>query len=897
MLLLCRAIALGQQVDTDGDGLSDFQEIHKYLTNPDKADSDDDGTPDGEWDERREYAYTVCSILRFMRPFDEDALNDNFQDARILKEEAYYTELEVIYYPFSTAENTISANADWQQDYAAMTEYLQPGITTNWDIGMKQNLLAELQADGIVVDNLTDKQVVEQVSSWVLNNYTAFADIFTTYYVYYPNSEPTIYPGLEAAFERDKGPYGWTVEEQFEHELLGKGMYCNKTRGTCTSTAVALTTALRAIGIPARMIIVIPIVDASNPNQARLVEQGITNGHVRRVILDWLNGAGTGFTAHTFNEVYVGNRWHRLNYSKLGQPILDEHCFGLHTRLYTFNDLSAADLAPTWGWRYGKSITNDVFGYYNPYTTMTLSDSNTGTIGPIIYVDDDAPGDPGPGNSVISDPCEDGSSLHPFDSIQEAIDAGDYLDTVIVRQGIYTGIGNRDIDFRGLAIAVRSTDPNNPDVVAATVIDCQGSELEPHRGFYFHSGEGSGSILNGLTITNGCVSGTWPNDSGGGIICYYNTSPIIKNCIVTSNTAEHHGGGIYSYISSPTLINCMFNANSAGWNGGGMHNGPSSPNLINCIFAENTSGSYGGGISTSSDSSLILTNCTFSGNSGSNGGAIGVRNSNTQITNCVLWGDIPNEIYVAAGDIPNITYSNIQGGFSGTGNIYADPCFADANNGDYHLKSEAGRWDANSQTWIKDDVNSPCIDAGDPNSDWRRELWPHGKRINMGAYGGTPEASMSLSDAGNIADLNFDGLLCYRDMKLLIDKWLCETALQAEDLSRDGFVNFTDFAIFALDFELPARNPNPADGATGVNITADLSWMAGSYATSHDVYFGTSDPPPFIGNQSSTTFDPGTMDYSTTYFWRIDEINQWGTTAGPVWSFTTIMTPPPPPLP
>jgi hypothetical protein len=215
--------------------------------------------------------------------------------------------------------------------------------------------------------------------------------------------------------------------------------------------------------------------------------------------------------------------------------------------------------------------------------------------------------------------------------------------------------------------------------------------------------------------------------------------------------------------------------------------------------------------------------------------------------------------------------------------------------GDYHLKSEAGRWDANSQTWIKDDVNSPCIDAGDPNSDWRGELWPHGERMNMGIYGGAPEASLSLSDAGNAADLNLDGQLCNRDIKLLTDKWLCEILLLPEDLSRDGIVNFTDFAIFARDFEIPARYPNPPNGAATVNITAELSWTAGRGATSHDVYFGTSNPPPFIRNQPDTIYDSGTMDYSTTYYWRIDEVNTYGTTRGAVWSFRTIMSPPLPP--
>jgi len=95
-----------------------------------------------------------------------------------------------------------------------------------------------------------------------------------------------------------------------------------------------------------------------------------------------------------------------------------------------------------------------------------------------------------------------------------------------------------------------------------------------------------------------------------------------------------------------------------------------------------------------------------------------------------------------------------------------------------------------------------------------------------------------------------------------------------------------------------ATNPSPSHQATGVSITADLSWTAGSGATSHDVYFGTDSTPDageFEGNQGGTTYDPGTLSYNTTYYWRIDEKNAGGTTTGDVWSFTTEQEPQNPP--
>jgi len=365
-------------IDTDGDGLCDFQEIHKYLTDPTKRDSDSDGVTDGDWNERREYSYSVRTILQFMPPFDRAALNDDFQDARILEQRDDYIELEVIHYPLSTAGKTIGENSDWRQDYASMTEYLKPGVTTNWDVKMRKDLLSELKSDGIIVEKLTDKQVVEKVSSWLMKKSRYLGKVFTTFYIYYPEGQPKVYPGLESAFEhefdRDKDNYDWTIEEHFDHELLGKGMFYNKTHGSCTSFAVYLTTVLRAIGIPTRMIMVNPAVDASNREQLRMVKDRITHNKVRETMLAGLRNSSKGFTNHTFNEVYVGSRWCRLNYKTLGQHILDQRQFGLQTHLSTFNDLSEASLAPSWGWRYAKGERNSVFKHSNPYSAITVSD-------------------------------------------------------------------------------------------------------------------------------------------------------------------------------------------------------------------------------------------------------------------------------------------------------------------------------------------------------------------------------------------------------------------------------------------------------------------------------------------------------------------------------------------
>ena len=110
-----------------------------------------------------------------------------------------------------------------------------------------------------------------------------------------------------------------------------------------------------------------------------------------------------------------------------------------------------------------------------------------------------------------------------YRTIQAAIDASTDGDTVIVAAGTYTGDGNRDIEFRGKAITLRSTDPNDPAIVAATIIDCNGTKADPHRGFLFRAHEGPNSIIAGLSVINGYTR------IGAALYCI-SGSPTIINC-------------------------------------------------------------------------------------------------------------------------------------------------------------------------------------------------------------------------------------------------------------------------------------------------------------------------------------------------------------------------------
>ena len=363
----------------------------------------------------------------------------------------------------------------------------------------------------------------------------------------------------------------------------------------------------------------------------------------------------------------------------------------------------------------------------------------------LIYVDADAPLDPGPGEPVVSDPDEDGSIEHPFDAIQQAIDAAVSGDTVIILRGTYSGDGNRDLDFKGKAITVRSEDPNDPNFV---IIECGGTADNPHRGFEFHQYETPSSVLDGLTITGGY------HERGGGMYCGDGARPTVTHCTFRGNSAIL-GGGLYN-DSSPKLTNCLFSNNSADGGGGAIHNNMSATaTLTNCLFIENAAATCGGAIRNSNGAGATLTNCTFFANSAANGRALACTPDDggsqaagaLEVTNCILW-DAGDEIINDDNSIITVTYSNVQGGsaegsWPGEGNMNADPYFADPSRHDYHLKSQSGRWDPSSQSWIHDTVTSPCIDAGDTSTPIGLEPLPNGGIVNMGTYGGTAEASKS----------------------------------------------------------------------------------------------------------------------------------------------------------
>ncbi len=386
-----------------------------------------------------------------------------------------------------------------------------------------------------------------------------------------------------------------------------------------------------------------------------------------------------------------------------------------------FTDLSAqgSGVIDEWYWEFGDGNNSSLQdpsnefqlpGIYTVSLTVTDVNDSTDTETKVDYIIVHALPYSGPVwhiSTTGSDVWGNGSTQYPFATIQHGINTTSNTDTVLVQIGTYV----ENINFNGKLITVGSLFLTTQDTsyISTTIIDgnSSGSVIT------FDNGEDSTAVLCGFTITNGSAT------NGGGIYCAH-SSPSLDNITITGNSVDYGGGGIYCGASNPSLDNITISGNSASNTGGGIYCEFSSPSLENVTITGNST-DYGGGISCYG-SNPSLENVTISDNSAVNvPGGIYCYDSSPSLINSILWNNSPQEIYINSGSV-TASYSDIQGGFTGTGNIDSDPLFADPGNGDYHL------------TWanfpVPDATMSPCIDAGDPAS----PLDPDATIADMGAY-------------------------------------------------------------------------------------------------------------------------------------------------------------------
>ena len=281
-----------------------------------------------------------------------------------------------------------------------------------------------------------------------------------------------------------------------------------------------------------------------------------------------------------------------------------------------------------------------------------------------------------------------------FVTIQAAIDGASDYDEIEVAPGTYV----ENINMAGAAgvpkaITLRSTEPTNPAVVTATIID--GSDAGSV--ITCNSGEDPNTVISGFTVKNGnaydgggiyilnssptvsyCtfISNT-AGDLGGGMFNDAGSSPVVSYCVFTSNVSNWWGGGMSNRnSSSPVVSGCIFSGNSAGDLGGGMCNEGSSPSVTDCIFTSNTSGSLGGGMGNWT-SSPNVSGCTFSSNdaSAAGGGMLNISGSSPTVSHCTFndntashGGGMDNNCSSCSPIVLRCTFSgNIAEGYGGTG--------------------------------------------------------------------------------------------------------------------------------------------------------------------------------------------------------------------------------------
>jgi phosphotriesterase-related protein len=301
-------------------------------------------------------------------------------------------------------------------------------------------------------------------------------------------------------------------------------------------------------------------------------------------------------------------------------------------------------------------------------------------------------------------------------------------------------------------------------------------------------GGGLWATGDGITIRDCALRGNFAAWAGGGL--YANDAELaLEGCTFYRNAAwsiSHSeaigwGGGIVISGGSAVLVDCVLSENMATFGGAIDSSQPRYVEAVNCLMTANTA--LAGGVFFSAGGSLKVLNCTAAGNSAASGCFLVDGTPPPSRGQLAPWIDVDSCILANCGsDISNnwatitIKYTNIVTGTSavrdfnrdviwGPGNIEADPLFAapgywadiqDSNlivepndtnaiwiDGDYHLQSKAGRYDPNTGAWVQDEASSPCIDAGDPARPFDAEPAPNGIRANMGAYGGTGQASKS----------------------------------------------------------------------------------------------------------------------------------------------------------
>jgi hypothetical protein len=450
-----------------------------------------------------------------------------------------------------------------------------------------------------------------------------------------------------------------------------------------------------------------------------------------------------------------------------------------------------------------------------------------------------------------------------YATIQAAIDTAQPADEVVIANGVYTGAGNKNLDFGGKKIVVRSASGE----ASACIIDCEADG----RGFHFHNGETGASVVSRLTVRNGqaygygggmlCANSSSPTvtgcrfignsilsngiAAGGGLACTEGSRPSIQHCWFERNVSAGYGGGLSLANSAPNIQDSWFIANTADL-GGAIHCpalsaavllrlvalgntarrgavlwcSNAAPILQECAIASNAASERGGAIYAAGAAAPCLAGCTVTANEAPRGAAFyaSAPSSTLRLSNTVIWSHGMTG-FDLNGAPCFVTYCDIEGGWPGAGNIDANPLFV-------RDPSDGG------DGW-GDDPNTPDVDesANDDFGDLR--LLPGSPCIDAGDNATVPPDTFDLDGDGDTTEMlpfDFSGRARFADDPLttdtgagtppIVDMGAYEHVLDG-DFELDWTIDSEDFASFASCMQGPATALQVGCACVDMDIDGD----------------------------------------------------------------------------
>lgn len=346
--------------DTDADGLTDYEEYCKYRTDPTLADSDGDGISDADWNERREYTYSIRTVIDIKPPWDLEAMNDLFQDAQLIKTEASnYQRIEVIVYPYASPV-LLPTPYPCQLPPEDLKKYVEPAYDLNYSPEMQMEIQKILSTSTNTLEVIA--QFLHEIGQMKLT--LPLDDPFL--YTYKDQGELVIdwsfFEGMSKVVTESE------VEEALAVNYFGDSMFKRKQYGACISRARLLASMLRAVGVPARVTLGIPLIYYYKATGAW--ERMVKNLNDERIVGSFaydkpLSIRQVNIVAHSQVEAYLNNQWIRLGYQLNEGPIFAATDL-VFIKIIDAADFSEVDFTKTW--------TPDQWFKEPPYRTVELSD-------------------------------------------------------------------------------------------------------------------------------------------------------------------------------------------------------------------------------------------------------------------------------------------------------------------------------------------------------------------------------------------------------------------------------------------------------------------------------------------------------------------------------------------